>query len=69
MYLNTSKFKIMIEKQIEKCIKILRSDNGGEYVSRDFKKYYKENGIQQQFIVSHTPQQNGIAERKNITLV
>ena len=69
MYLNTSKFKIMIEKQIEKCIKILVSDNGGEYVSGDFKKYCKENGIQQQFIVSHTPQQNEIVERKNKTLV
>ena len=52
-------FKTMIEKKIEKCIKILRSDNGGEYVSRAFKKYCKENGIQQQFRVSHTPQQMG----------
>ena len=59
----------MIEKQIEKCIKILRSDNGGEYMSGAFNKYCKENGIQQHFTVSHTPQQNGIAERKNITLV
>ena len=59
----------MIEKQTEKCIKILRSKNGGEYVSGAFKKYYKENGIQQQFIVSHTLYQNGIAEWKNRTLV
>ena len=55
-------FKTMIEKQTEKCIKIIRSDNDGEYVSGAFKKYCKENGIQQQFTVSHTPQQNGIAE-------
>ena len=61
--------RTMIEKQTEKCIKILNSDNGGEHVSRAFKKYCKENGIQQQFTVSHTPQQNGIAERKNRTLV
>ena len=57
----------MIEKKTEKGIKILRFDNGGQYVSGSFKKYCKENGIQQQFTVSHTPQQNGIAERKNIT--
>ena len=38
-------------------------------MSGAFKKYCKENGIQQQFTVSHTPQQNGIAERKNRTLV
>jgi transposase InsO family protein len=55
-------FRIMIEKQTGKCIKILRSSSGGEYVSGSFKKYCKENGIQQQFTVSHTPQQNGIAE-------
>jgi hypothetical protein len=54
-------FRIMIEKQTGKCIKILRSDSGGEYVSGAFKKYCKENAIQQQFIVSYTPQQNGIA--------
>ena len=59
----------MIEKQTEKCIKILRFDNGGEYVSGDFKKYCKENGIQQQFIVSHTPHQNGIEKQENSTLV
>jgi transposase InsO family protein len=62
-------FRIMIEKQTGKCIKILRSDSGGEYLSGAFKKYCKENGIQKQFIVSHTPQQNGIVERKNRTLV
>ena len=62
-------FKTMIEKKTEKCIKILRSDNGGEYVSGAFKKYFKDNGIQQQFTVLHTPQQNGIVERKNRTLV
>ena len=62
-------FRMMVEKQTGKCIKFLRSDNGGEYVSGAFKKYCKENGIQQQFTVSHTPQQNGVAERKNRTLV
>ena len=61
-------FRTMIEKQTKKRIKILRSDNGGEYMSGAFKKYYKENGIQQHFTVSHTPQQNGIAERKKRTL-
>ena len=59
----------MIEKRTEKCIKILKSNNGGEYMSGAFKKYCKENGIQQQFTISHIPQQNGIVERKNKTLV
>jgi transposase InsO family protein len=59
----------MVEKQTGKCIKVLRSDQGGEYTSGAFKNYCKNNGIQQQFTVPHTPQQNGVAERKNKTLV
>jgi transposase InsO family protein len=62
-------FKSMVEKQTNKCIKILRSDQGGEYTSGAFDSYCKNNGIIQQFNVSHTPQQNGAAERKNMTLV
>jgi transposase InsO family protein len=62
-------FKTMVEKQTGKCIKILRSDQGGEYTSGNFDSYFKNNGIIQQFTVSHTPQQNGVAKRKNMTLV
>ena len=40
-----------------------------EYKSREFNQYCKSNGILQQFTVPHTPQQNGVAERKNRTLV
>jgi len=42
-----NEFKTMVEKQIGKCIKILRSDQGGEYTSGAFKRYCKDNGIQQ----------------------
>jgi hypothetical protein len=42
---------------------------GREYKSGDFIKYCKDHGIVQQFTVPHTPQQNGVAERKNKTLV
>jgi len=59
----------MVEKQMGKSIKILYSHQGGEYKSGDFNKYCKENGIVQQFTVPHTPQQNGVAERKNRTLI
>ena len=59
----------MIEKQTRKSIKILRSDQGGEYTVGTFTSYCKDNGIIQQFIVPHTPQQNGVVERKNKTLV
>ena len=59
----------MVEKQTGKSIKILRSDQGGEYKVGDFIKYCKDHGIVQQFTVPNTPQQNEVAERKNRTLV
>jgi len=59
----------MVKKQSDKCIKFLRSDQGGEYTSVVFKNYCKNNGIQQQFTKPHTPQQNGVAERKNKILM
>jgi transposase InsO family protein len=54
----------MVEKQTGKTIKILRSDQGGEYRLGNFIKYCKDHGIIQQFTVPHTPQQNEVAERK-----
>ena len=62
-------FKNMIEKHTGKCIKILRYDQGGEYTVGAFNSYCKDNGIIHQFTVPHRPQQNGVAERKNKTLV
>ena len=59
----------MVEKQTGKCIKIHRSDQGGEYTSGAFDNYYKNNGIIQQFTVPSTRQQNGVAERKNGTFL
>jgi transposase InsO family protein len=62
-------FKIMVEKQSEKQIKILRSDGGGEYTSHDFKVFCTENGIQHEVIAPYTPQHNGMAERRNRTIM
>ena len=59
------KFKHEIEKQIEKPIKILRSDRGGEYLSQKFLDYLKKNGIVSQWTPSEIPQLNGISERRN----
>ena len=52
-----------------KPIKTLRSDNGGEYCSQEFKDFLKKNGIIHQLSVPHNPAQNGIAERMNRTIV
>ena len=50
-------------------VKVLRSDNGGEYLSSKFKEYLDKNGIHHELSVAYTPQQNGVAERMNRTLL
>jgi hypothetical protein len=47
----------------------LRTDNGAEYTSRQFKDYCRDSKIKQEFTVPETPQQNRVAERFNRTLV
>ena len=57
-----------MEKEQGRSVKCLRSDNGGEYTSREFQDYCEECGIRRHFLVKGTPQQNGVAERMNRTL-
>ena len=47
----------------------LRTDNGGEYLSNEFKAYLKSKGICHELTVPYSPQQNGVAERMNRTLM
>lgn len=61
-------FKAKVEKQTGKNIKTVRSDNGGEYRSNELQNYLKKEGICHQLTTEYTPQQNGIAERRNRTL-
>ena len=58
-----------VKKQAGKCIKVLRSNRGGEYLLDQFKEYLKENGIISQLTPPAKPQHNGIAERRNRTLL
>ncbi|WJZ83314.1 hypothetical protein VitviT2T_003006 [Vitis vinifera] len=55
----------MIETQYNAKVRVLRSDNGGEYQSSDLQKYLEGHGIIHQTTCSNTPQQNGVAEQKN----
>ena len=50
-------------------MKDLRSENGGEYILNEFKNFCNKEGIQRELIVPHNPQQNGVAERNNRTIV
>ena len=54
-------FKPLIENHSEKRIKTLRSDNGGEYTSKEFEAFCKEARIKRELTTPYNPQQNGIA--------
>ena len=62
-------FKALVEKESRKRVKGLRSDNSGEYVSNDFKNFYVKEGIKRELMTSHNPQQNGVADWKNRSIV
>ena len=62
-------YKTMVELQKGKQIKMLRTDNGGEYMSKAFKQFCLDSGIVHQTTVPYTPEQNGVAERKNRTIM
>eukprot|EP00253_Pinus_taeda_P030166 PITA_30166 len=49
----------LVEKESGKKVKALRSDNGGEYISDEFKDFCKAEGIRRELIAPHNPQQNG----------
>ena len=59
----------MVENGSGRKLKVLRSDNGGEYTGRNFQEYLKSEGVRHELTVPKTPQQNGVAERLNRTLV
>lgn len=62
-------FKVQVENLSGKRIKVLRSDNGGEYIFGRFRDFCIEAGIKKEFCVPYNPQQNGVLERKNKSIV
>ena len=62
-------FKALMENQTGRKIRVLRSDNGGVYTSKEFDGFCRQEGIRRQLTVSYTPEQNGVAERKNRSIV
>nr|GFB24555.1 putative ribonuclease H-like domain-containing protein [Tanacetum cinerariifolium] len=53
----------------QKSVQIFRSENGGEYVNSQMKLFFQSKGIVHQTTCPHTPEQNGVAERKNRLLL
>jgi hypothetical protein len=62
-------FRVQVENLTERRIKVLRSYNGGEYTSRDFNDFCIEAGIKREYTLPYNPQQNGVAKRKNRSII
>ena len=62
-------WKAEVEKKTEKKLKCLRTDNGLEFCNRQFDDYCKQAGIKRHRTCTYTPQQNGVSERMNMTIM
>ncbi|GJX32114.1 putative ribonuclease H-like domain-containing protein [Tanacetum coccineum] len=59
----------VIENLVDKKVKIIKSDNGTEFKNKVMDDFCREKGIKREYSVARTPQQNGVAERRNRTLI
>lgn len=62
-------FKAQMENETGLTIKTLRTDNGGEFVNNTMRTFLKKHGIKHELTVPYTPEQNGVAERANRTII
>nr|GEW36261.1 retrotransposon protein, putative, Ty1-copia subclass [Tanacetum cinerariifolium] len=62
-------FQKVVENQLGKTIKLLRSDHGGEYISQEFLDHLKEHEISAHHTSPYMPQHNGVLERRNRTIL
>lgn len=63
------KFRALVEKNSKNTIKVFRTDRGGEFSSKQFMTYCENEGITRHFTAPYSPQQNGVVERRNRTIV
>ena len=62
-------WKTMVEKSTGRKLKAIRTDNGGEFTSKEFEAHLTTEGVRHEVTISKNPEQNGVAERMNRTLV
>nr|GEU47711.1 hypothetical protein [Tanacetum cinerariifolium] len=62
-------FITRIENLVDYKVKVIRCDNGSEFKNREINQFCEMKGIIRQYNVARTPQQNGVAERRNRTLI
>lgn len=63
------KFRVVVENKSDKKVKTLRRDRGGEFTSNEFKAYCEDVGIERHYRAPYKPQQNGVVERRNMTII
>ncbi|GJS82878.1 retrovirus-related pol polyprotein from transposon TNT 1-94 [Tanacetum coccineum] len=63
------KFLKIIQVQLKVHVRRIRTDNGTEFVNQTLREYYEKVGISHETFVARSPQQNGVAERRNRTLI
>ncbi|GKE35865.1 retrovirus-related pol polyprotein from transposon TNT 1-94 [Tanacetum coccineum] len=63
------KFLKMIQVRLKVHVRRIKIDNGTEFVNQTFREYYEKVGISHETFVSCSPQQNGVVERRNRTLI
>nr|AAK26118.1 putative gag-pol polyprotein [Oryza sativa Japonica Group] len=61
--------QVAAEKECGRKLRVLRTNNGGEFTAAEFAAYCADEGIQRHFSAPYTPQQNGVVERRNQTVV
>jgi transposase InsO family protein len=66
---NFKEFKALVENLFERKIKLFRSDNGGGYTSNEFGIFCGDVGIKRELTTPYNPQQNGVGERNNRTIM
>lgn len=62
------RFKTQVENGNDNKIRTLRTDRGGEFMSKEFLTYCEDAGITRHFTSPYSPQQNGVVERRNRTV-
>ena len=63
------RFKWLIEQETKASIQTLRTDRGGEFTSQEFQVFCDNNGVRRHLTAPYSPQQNGVVERRNRTLM
>lgn len=64
----TRKYIVFAERQLGKKVKCIQSDNGKEYTSKEFDDLLKRHGITCKLTCPYSPEQNGVAERRNMNI-